>query len=169
MRNIELKARLRDRANAERACRELGAKPHGDIHQVDTYFRVREGRFKLRESDPGDDYLVFYRRPDTAAIKGCDYTIAVVERTLRPALAEALGELAVVEKTRTLHLWHNVRIHLDRVEGLGDFIEFEAVLSDRYDDQDGRDKVARLQQAFGITRDDLLDTSYLDMVLSRRG
>lgn len=163
-RNIELKARLHDREAAVAVCEGLGASFEGHIHQVDTYFRVAEGRFKLRESDPGDDYLVQYRRPDVPGAKGCDYTITVTPRSIRPVLAQALGVLAVVDKVRTLFLWENVRIHLDRVEKLGDFIEFEAVLDEEHDDADGEAKVARLRTAFGIEDDDILAPSYLDMV-----
>ena len=165
MRNIELKARLKDRERALQVCRNLRAASQGDIRQVDTYFHVPEGRIKLRESDPGEDYLVFYRRPDVAGPKGCDYLIQTVDRALRPLLSAALGELAVVEKTRTLFLWHNVRIHLDRVARLGDFIEFEAVLSDSCGDADGHEKLNHLQEAFALSPEDLIETSYLDMVL----
>jgi len=168
MRNIELKARLRDRAKALGVCSELGAVPHGDIRQVDTYFPVPEGRLKLRESDPGEDYLVFYRRADLAEPKACDYLIRPVDRALRDLLAAALGTLAVVEKTRTLFLWENVRIHLDRVEGLGDFIEFEAVLADGYDEQDGYRKLEELEGAFEIAAEDRITISYLDMVAQDR-
>jgi len=165
MRNIELKARLHDREWALDVCRALDASFRGNIFQRDTYFPVPSGRLKLRESDPGDDYLVYYRRPDTAEAKGCDYSIEVVNRSLRGILIESLGTLAVVEKKRTLFLWKNVRIHLDEVTGLGSFIEFEAVLSDEFDDADGHAKVAFLREQFGITSADLLETSYLEMTL----
>jgi len=168
MRNIELKARLRDRPRAEEVCRALRAAPQGDIRQVDTYFQVPEGRLKLRESAPGDDYLVFYRRPDVVGAKGCDYVIAIVDAPVKTVLTAALGTLAVVEKVRALYLWDNVRIHLDQVVGLGDFIEFEAVLSEGHDDADGGRKVAHLEEAFGLTPSDLLGTSYLEMVLAKR-
>ena len=163
-RNIELKAGLRDRHAAMAVCERLGAEPRGDIRQVDTYFGVAEGRFKLRESEPGDDYLVFYHRPDVADAKACDYTIAVVPRTVKPLLAASLGILAVVEKIRTLFLWENDRIHLDQVTNLGDFIEFEAVLSDEYDDADGHRKLARLREAFGIEDADVVAHSYLELI-----
>ncbi|MBN2307989.1 MAG: class IV adenylate cyclase [Candidatus Hydrogenedentes bacterium] len=167
-RNIELKARLHDRDAATQACRTLNARPEGDIHQTDTYFGVPEGRLKLRESTPGDDYLVFYRRPDVAAVKGCDYTIAVVPRGLKPVLTAALGVIGVVDKVRTLYLWENVRIHLDRVQGLGDFIEFEAVLGAEYDDADGEEKLARLSRAFALAPADLLAHSYLELLDNAR-
>ena len=166
-RNVELKARLHDRGKALKVCRGLGAAFEGDIRQTDTYFPVPEGRFKLRESDPGDDYLVFYRRPDVPGPKGCDYHIALVDPSVLALLRAALGVLGVVEKTRTLYLWENVRIHLDRVDGLGDFIEFEAVLSDEHADEDGFRKLGQLQQAFGITAHDLVELSYLELLLAR--
>ena len=167
MRNIELKARLRERAAAVRVCGELGAALQGDLWQRDTYFPVPEGRFKMREIDPGEDYLVYYRRADVAGVKGCDYTIESVNRSLRKVLCEALGTLAVVEKVRTLYLWHNVRIHLDRVVDLGDFIEFEAVLDERRDDADGVQKLESLQEAFAIETAEIESGSYLDLQLPR--
>lgn len=166
MRNIELKARLRNWEHAAGVCERLGAQYQGVINQVDTYFVVPGGRLKLRESEPGDDYLVFYERPDEAAAKACDYQLLVVDRSIKAILSAALGVNAVVKKQRTLYLWENVRIHLDRVDGLGEFIEFEAVLSERYDDADGHAKLAHLQNAFGITDADLLRTSYLEMQMN---
>lgn len=167
MRNIELKARLRDLGEARLVCRELGAVFQGDIHQVDTYFRVPEGRFKLRASDPGKDYLVYYRRPDTPGPKGCDYVMQDANRSLCGMLGAALGVLAVVDKVRSLYLWGNVRIHLDQVEGLGFFIEFEAVLSSPDQDGEGHKKVAQLIKRFGLPEEAFLEASYLDMALAK--
>ena len=168
MRNIELKARLHDREHARNVCQRLNASFHDEICQRDTYFPVPQGRLKLRESDPGEDYLVLYHRPDVAGPKGCDYSIEVVNRSLRGILEEALGVLAVVEKTRTLFLWRNVRIHLDEVADLGSFIELEAVLSGEHDDAEGQQQLAFLQKEFGIAPDDLIETSYLEMIRGKR-
>ncbi|HPO16558.1 MAG TPA: class IV adenylate cyclase [Candidatus Hydrogenedentes bacterium] len=166
MRNIELKARLQNRDKALEACKTLNAAYQGDIHQVDTYFHVPQGRLKLREADPGRDELVFYRRPDVAGPKGCDYILEPVNRSIKAFLTEALGVLAVVDKVRTLYLWENVRIHLDVVKDLGEFIEFEAVLSSEYDDQDGCSKLQRLIQHFDLHDEDQMKGSYLEMILA---
>jgi predicted adenylyl cyclase CyaB len=164
MRNIELKARLHDRTFAEGACARIGATPQGDIRQTDTYFAVPTGRLKLRECDPGEDYLVFYHRTDEAAARGSDYVIERVGASMGGLLKRSLGVSGVVQKTRTLWLWKNVRVHLDRVEGLGDFIEFEAVLSEGLDDADGFEKLAYLREAFGVRDDDIETGSYLDLL-----
>jgi predicted adenylyl cyclase CyaB len=165
MRNIELKARLRDPEKARLTCHMLGAVYEGDLHQRDTYFHVREGRLKLRESDPGEDYLVYYRRNNSPNARQSDYVTENVDRSARQTMCDAFGMLSVVEKNRRLFLWHNVRIHLDQVEDLGDFIEFEAVLGEEYDEADGHGKIKELSEAFGITDGDLVADSYLDMAL----
>ncbi len=54
MRNIELKARIDDLDRAERLCRELGAAFQWTRRQTDVYFRVSDGRLKLRIEEPGD-------------------------------------------------------------------------------------------------------------------
>ena len=167
MRNIELKAKLRDRDQALKACENLQAAAQGDIHQLDTYFKVPEGRLKLREAEPGRCELVFYHRPDTAGTKGCDYLLEPANASIKPFLGEALGVLAVVDKVRSLYLWENVRIHLDRVETLGDFIEFEAVLSEEYDDEDGFAKLDTLIKTFSLTPEDMCTASYLEMKLEK--
>jgi len=164
MRNIELKARLRDRRAALAACEALGARPMGDIHQVDTYFQVRHGRLKLREAMPGHAELVHYHRADTAGPKGCDYTLERVEASIKTTLTAALGVVAVVDKVRTLYLWENVRIHLDAVAGLGDFIEFEAVLDAAHGEEDGFAKLELLIARFGILPEEHLGQSYLELV-----
>ena len=164
MRNIELKARLGGFDRAVQVCRALGAVFQSDIRQVDTYFVVASGRLKLRENDPGKCELIHYHRVDEAESKASDYKIVQGSPELREMLAAALGVRCAVRKLRGLWLWENVRIHLDTVEGLGTFIEFEAVLGERFDDADGYLKLAKLREAFGIGDGDLIEGSYVDLM-----
>ena len=46
---------------------------------------------------------------------------------MRAMLSQIMGAWIEVEKTRQVWLWENVRIHLDHVKGLGQFVELEAV------------------------------------------
>jgi adenylate cyclase class 2 len=76
----------------------------------------------------------------------------------------------VVAKERRLFLWEgNVRIHLDAVEGLGSFIEFEAVASAGSDLAHEEGQVKRLRQAFGAGDADLIGVSYCDLALAEDG
>ena len=166
MRNIELKARIASLEVAERVCRATDATFADHLRQVDTYFHCAKGRLKLREVDPGNDYLVHYHRPDIAETKACDYTIEYVDAGVKAILEAAYGIEVIVEKARDLWLWKNVRIHLDHVHDLGTFIEFEAVLSEDYDDEDGIAKLAYLQKEFGIESAQIIDVSYADLMRS---
>jgi adenylate cyclase class IV len=168
MQNVELKARLHDWLRAVAACESLGAELQGDLHQIDTYFPVPSGRLKLREITPGEDHLVFYHRPDVAGPKVSDYQRAPAGSGTRALLADALGVECVVEKTRTLWLWDNVRIHLDKVTDLGTFLEFEAVVSEHHSLQRCEEQVAQLRGEFAIADADLLETSYREMMLAHR-
>jgi len=164
MRNIELKARLHDPPGAKERCRKLNAEYRGDIRQVDTYFRGPEGRLKLRLNEPGGAQLVFYRRPDLVGPKASDYFVEPVPAGLVRMLRDALETVVVVEKVRTLYLWKNVRIHVDHVHGLGDFIEFEAVLASERDTAEAHRHVAALQEEFGLSPHDFVPASYADLV-----
>ncbi len=75
-----------------------------------------------------------------------------------------MGVVNMVRKRREIYLWHNVRIHLDDVEGLGQFLEFEAVLSAEIDDAAGRRQLETLMAQFNIRPEDLLAGSYTDMI-----
>jgi predicted adenylyl cyclase CyaB len=163
-RNVEVKARCPDLDAARATARRLGATPAARVRQVDTYFRVPEGRLKLRRAEPGAAELIFYRRPDAAAGKVSEYCRAPVTDSdaLRPVLAAALGVRVEVIKVRELWLLGNVRIHLDEVEGLGTFLEFEAVVGGPYSETDGRAEVGELTAAFALRGSDLIAGSYAD-------
>jgi adenylate cyclase, class 2 len=164
-RNLELKARTADLAAARDVCRRLGARPPEMQRQTDTYFRVPHGRLKLREIEDRPAVLIWYDRPDREAARGSDYHLVPVEAAdlLKAALTAALGVRGTVCKRREIHLWHNVRIHLDEVEGLGTFLEFEAVLSPADDEATAAARLARFREAFGIRPDDLVASSYAEL------
>ena len=82
---------------------------------------------------------------------------------LREALTAVLGIDVVVTKARRLFILEGVRIHLDRVDGLGDFIEFEGVAADGEDPGAFAELLADLRQSFGIRNEDLLGESYSDL------
>jgi adenylate cyclase, class 2 len=169
-RNLELKARDHDPARSLTACRDLGAEDRGTLTQRDTYFEVPHGRLKLRE-EPGRAMLIAYERPDLEGNKESRYRLVEVPDpdALREALSTTLGVRVVVTKTRRLFAHENVRIHLDRVDGLGDFIEFEAVAAGGDDPSGFTAGLDSLREAFAIREEDLLAASYSDLLLEARG
>lgn len=168
--NIEIKARLADVAKTHALVAAIGGAIPQTLHQRDTFFRCPHGRLKLRETEGGLAELIFYTRPDSAAAKRSDYEITPVAdpESLRAVLARALGVTQTVVKTRVLHLVGQTRVHLDSVDGLGDFVELEVVLRPGQDPAEGRAIAADLMARLGIGDDDLCPTAYADMLGGRR-
>ncbi len=167
--NIEIKARYHDLDRARRIAGQLGAEHLVTMQQVDTYFRVPAGRLKLREQEPGIDQLVFYRRPDRPQPKVSDYQVVLVEDAagMRRLLSDALGTLVNVRKRRELWQVDNVRIHLDEVEELGTFIEFEVMVMDGHAEEECLVQAEELLRAFGIGDEGLISGSYADLISQR--
>jgi homotetrameric cytidine deaminase len=163
-RNVELKATDPDPdATLERAL-AAGARDQGVLVQRDTYFGARRGRLKLREEAPGEAHLIAYERADEARARTSAYRLARVPEPgeLKEALAAALGVTQVVEKSRRLLLWESVRIHLDDVDGLGRFVELEAVAEADSDLAREHEQVRILREVLGIEDGAIQTGSYAD-------
>lgn len=165
-RNIELKARYADLAHGRTIAERIGATPRGTLIQTDTYFKVAAGRLKLREIERAGSELIWYHRANDTSARSSDYTLYPITdpAAFKSMLSGALGTWCVVRKRRDLYLWKNVRIHLDEVDGLGSFIEFEAVLSETETEQDAYARLAYLKDQFGIKDADRIADSYSDLL-----
>jgi predicted adenylyl cyclase CyaB len=169
LRNIEIKTRVGDYKSVESlVANRAGPNPPLCLRQIDTYFNISEGRLKLREKmgEEEDNELIFYRRPDTPGPKISDYTIhAVAEpQKLKASLADRFGIKTVVFKRRKVFFVENARIHLDQVQGLGNFLEIEVVLSDDDQEAAGESLMRELMELFSIDPDSLLGCSYCDLM-----
>ena len=175
MRNVELKARDPDPARTLERALALGAEDKGEIRQRDTYFSGARGRLKLREQEAGGaplwDELIEYSRMDTTEARTSTYTrVPVADApTLRDALDSAYGTLVTVTKRRRLLLWEGVRIHLDEVDGLGSFVEFEAVAEEGSDLSAEHEKVERLRAELEVKQGNLVARSYSDLLVGEGG
>lgn len=166
--NVEIKARCADHERVRTALTRHGARCVGTDHQIDTYFPAKTGRLKLREGNI-ENSLIHYRRPDQDGPKRSEVTLARVpaDAGLGAVLRAGLEPLVTVDKTREIWFAGNVKLHLDQVEGLGKFVEIEAI------DTDGSVGEERLTEQcrefmtlFAIDSGDLIDRSYSDMILA---
>jgi adenylate cyclase class IV len=165
-RNVEIKARLRDRERLRTVARSLASASPIVLRQVDTFFHVPSGRLKLRAFEDGSGELIQYDRPDTTGPKESRYRLVPVQRAeeLRLALATALGVSVVVRKTREVFIAGQTRIHVDEVEGLGSFVELEVVLRPEQGVGDGEVIASDLMQRLGMTDGDLEGGAYADLL-----
>jgi len=165
-RNLEIKAIDPDPQATLQAALSFGAEDQGVTAQRDTYFHAVTGRLKLREAPPHPAELIAYARAELAGPKVSHYRIVPVadHLALIDALTDSLGVRCVVEKARRLLRWRNVRIHLDRVAGLGDFVELEAIATTPGGLEIERDKVEQLRAALGIADEHLVARGYADLM-----
>ena len=130
---VELKAIVSDHDFLRKKLSALGAEHVGTFRQTDSYFRVPEGRLKLREvKDDSTAELIYYERENIAGPKSDDAFILRVQEPeeLKKILKKILTPLIVVEKVREIYQYKGTQIHLDTVKKLGKFIEFERQTSD---------------------------------------
>ncbi len=168
-RNVEIKARI---ASVEallplaQACADGPPEP---IAQDDTFFHCATGRLKLRAFADGRGELIAYQRPDASGPKTSDYAITPVvdPDALRATLARALGISGRVVKQRTLLRAGRTRVHLDRVDGLGDFLELEVVLRDGESADAGVAVAHALLERLAVDATQLVPGAYVDLLRQR--
>jgi adenylate cyclase class 2 len=123
---------------------------------------------KLREEQPGRPHLIQFERAGEPQQRESRYRIAEIDaaEALRAALTAAIGTTVVVCKTRRLCLWRQVRIHLDTVERLGNFIEIEAVAPPSSDLAEEYALVQTLRKRLEITDERLVASGYAEQLRS---
>jgi adenylate cyclase class IV len=157
-RNLEIKVKVASLAPYRRRIAAIpGCGRAGIVRQADHYVHVAHGYHKLRVVRGGASELIFYERPERNGARVSRYQKWTVDAPRRgraqgsgseaqgsgpraqasaavdvalKILSAALGVETVVRKTREVYLVDGARIHLDRVAGLGTFVEIE-VLTER--------------------------------------
>lgn len=164
--NIEIKAVLQDRDAVERIAARLSDDGPELIEQEDIFFDCEGARLKLRIFAPDRAELIRYERVDRAEVRRSSYVIARTPdpQALLAILSATLRKSGVVKKARTLYLAGQTRIHLDRVEGLGDFLELEVVLKPGQTDAEAKRIADGLLAEFGIGPNQLIAGAYVDLL-----
>ncbi|MFH1314228.1 MAG: class IV adenylate cyclase [Candidatus Eisenbacteria bacterium] len=170
-RNIEVKARVKDLTSLQARVEEIADSGPALIEQVDTFFKCYHGRLKLRESPGADGELIFYVRPDSLEpVESCYSRIVVSDSAgILDALSQAMGVKAIVRKRRALYHVGQTRIHLDEVEGLGNFVELEVVLRSDESPGDGTRIARSLMERLGVSNEDLVEVAYADLLRGDTG
>lgn len=164
-RNIEIKARISSVEAFLPKAAALADSAPSRIVQDDTFFNCPNGRLKLRVFSAEKGELIFYQRPDCPGPKESTYSIVPTQAAdaLREALTLAYGQKGRIRKTRELFLIGRTRIHLDRVEGLGDFLELEVVLCEGEPAEEGVREAQDLLGKLGVGEEALVARAYVEL------
>lgn len=166
--NIEIKAKCKNQNNIRDFLKSQNALFEGVDHQIDTYFKIKSGRLKLREGNI-ENFLIYYERENLSGPKQSDVVLYKNEpgSPLKEILAKSLEILVVVDKKREIYFIENIKFHLDEVAGLGTFMEIEAI--DR-DGSIGKEKLLKQCNKYldllEIKKEDLISNSYSDLLLN---
>ncbi len=165
-RNLEIKARVRSLADARQVASEVATESLGVLHQVDTFFPCAKGRLKVRQEKGRPAELIAYQRPTSPGAKASDYFLIEVADAegLIAGLTSTLGVGQIVRKRREVFLYRNVRIHLDQVAGLGEFLELESVVGAGTDEETAARRLEELIAKFPIDPADLIAASYAELI-----
>jgi predicted adenylyl cyclase CyaB len=165
MRNLEAKFRLSDLASTLERAEAMGFALRAVFSQRDTFFNVSFGKLKMREQPDGAS-LIHYRREHSQNLELSNYEIIPIAdpRPMRAILNGALGVLAEVVKERMVLMRRNIRLHLDRVDNLGEFAEIEAVLGDGDTADSYRLEIAGILSRLEIREPDLIAVSYFELM-----
>ena len=168
--NVEIKARIESIDTIEATVAAMADRGPIEIQQDDTFFACDRGRMKLRALSTTEGELIFYRRANQAGPKESFFVVSPTASpdSLREALSLAYGQAGRVRKHRTLYLVGRTRVHLDRVEDLGHFLELEVVLSDGEPSESGVREADRLMAELGISADQLIERAYVDLLACER-
>ncbi|GAA1114803.1 class IV adenylate cyclase [Arthrobacter flavus] len=164
--NIEIKARVDSLQKLFPVVASLANAGPEHVVQDDTFFSCPDGRLKLRVPRDGHGVLIHYRRADELGPKPsyCVHSETSDPDGLRSVLADAYGEVGRVRKHRTVFRIGQTRVHLDLVDGLGEFLELEVTVGDTLESDAAVSEAHRLLAAFGIEDAALVKGAYLDLL-----
>jgi predicted adenylyl cyclase CyaB len=166
-RNVEIKARVNGWDELHQQSAALAGRGPEKLEQEDIFFAVPRGRLKLRTQN-GKAELIYYFRENTPVPRESSYLVIPIPdpAAARKMLALVHGQRGIIRKTRWLYLAGQTRIHLDRVEGLGDFLELEVVLRDGQSLEEGTAIAQSLMRRLKIRNNQLVDRAYIDFQTS---
>lgn len=188
-RNVEIKVRVDDPEKLRRRAAAAAAAVEGRasaeaapivLRQHDTFYHVPGGRMKLRRSgdDPPSAELILYERTDGAELRESRYVRLLPADGASPSAREddvsiLLGRMfpvrGVVSKRREVYLIGQTRVHLDSVEGLGDYAEVEVVLNTDQSVEWGRKVGGEIIAALGLEGAPVEPRAYIDLLEAKQG
>ncbi|WP_062810575.1 class IV adenylate cyclase [Alcanivorax sp. NBRC 102028] len=165
-RNVEIKARVEDANVLEDQVAMFADGDPTEIYQDDTFFKCDLGRLKLRTFPSGEGELIYYQRADESGPKESFYRISKTQEPdeLREVLSLAYGTVGRVQKKRMLYFLGRTRIHVDRVQTLGSFLELEVVLDEDESAENGIEEARSILSKLDVNEDQLIEGAYVDLL-----
>jgi len=171
-RNLEQKFSIKKVEDLILLCKSKRYRFRERLCQKDIYFHSKNGRLKIRINDRQESELILYFRADSRKARESTYFRLPLKygmNKLREMLESSNGIIGEIEKERTVFFYNNIRINIDKVKGLGCFIEFEAHLNQNKSNLDRSLRyVEELKRELGIKNSQAIINSYIDLFMKKR-
>ncbi len=124
--NLEIKVPVKNLKKLIQIVERNGGKRIYSCRQIDVYYKSKKGRLKIRNSD-GEKSIIFYNRIEDGSERWSNFEVMKVDNPEKwiQFFDKFMEHLVTIDKYRTLYHLFNTRIHFDKVEGLGSFVELE--------------------------------------------
>lgn len=174
---IEVKVRA-DHRQVKAALKEMGARSVGVEKQSDTYYNSPHRNFaetdealRIRCVNGASELTYKGRKLDTVSKTREEFETAVDGDAARNILL-SLGftQSGYVRKSRDVYRYKDFIICLDKVDGLGEFVEVELMAESGpgSDIEFHRKRIFEFLQKLGIHESGSIRTSYLEMLLEKQ-
>ncbi len=164
---VELKAKVDNLGPIRRKLKALKAKHAGTFQQTDIYFYIPKGRLKLRQINNEKTQLIYYERENISKPKRSNVFVLEIpeSKAFIALLKKILKVKATVKKTRKIYWHQRTQIHLDTVNSLGCYVEFERKTLNTLKEIERNTKLLeKLMETLEINPENLEKLSYSDLV-----
>jgi len=170
---VEVKAYAEDLKKIEARIREMGAEPTWEGDQVDTYYNHPKRDFAktdeaLRIRKEKDRNALTYKGPKVDNLsktrEEIQFSIENAEAAGTMLIKLGFSVSCVVKKHRKKFKLGELKISLDSVEDLGDFVEVEALDTNisEHEVSEVRDRIIVIMDELGLVKRER--TSYLELL-----
>jgi len=177
---VELKVKV-DREEVEdlsHKLRDLGFKRCRIVEEIDTYFngidrdfRETDEALRVRESidlEKGERrYYLTYKGPKLDSISKTreEYQVGVENGDTTKTILEKLGfkKIPPIRKVREIYRKGDILVSIDRVEGIGYFLECEKSVKSKSEKEDAIGELMDLIRSLGLDKKELIRASYLEL------
>lgn len=161
--NLEIKIKLDNTSQINSIRNSLSKYSRSVEKQIDIYYKVSKGRLKLRIINDKEGSLILYNRVEKKGKRISHYTISKTKdfKELDFILTRQFDTLIKVIKKREIYILKNVRVHLDKVSGLGNYLEIEIIYSDL---MKAKKQMAELIKLLHLDEKKFIKNSYSDLL-----
>lgn len=164
--NLEIKVPVKSLSQFVSIVEKAGGERIYSSRQIDIYYKLNNGRLKIRDSS-GEKSIIFYRRVEDGTERWSEFEVIKVDnpKIWVKFFDKFLDRLVVVDKYRTLYHLFNTRIHFDKVKGLGNFIELETKVTDGK--HKARKEFQKIINMLELETDKQILSSYSDLMIKK--